>query len=195
MFDLFPPIDALRLWLCLGTLDLMRNVGSIEELLDLGREGHAHLAQEPPHKRILGRIRIWALLPPMILVVVLLAIVFWPIVLGYDLRRRRPINWKRQPAADAPFVPRRKELKEQLTIEQVEARERVHDPLKAVPDAPFGFLNPAWQQFVAARQPGDRLRRFESPRKQWGEIVVREGYAWVKRRHARIAWVCALRRD
>ena len=179
MFDLFHPIDALRLWLCLGTLDLMRNVGSIEELLDLGRERHATLAQQQTRTRILSRIRIWALLPPSIFVVVALAIVFWPLVLRYDLRTRRLIKWKRQPAANAPFVLHRKDLKERLTIEQVEARERVHDPLGAVPDLPFGFLHPAWQQFIARQQPGDSLWRFESPQTQWGEALVREGYVWV----------------
>lgn len=191
MLDLFHPIDALRLWCCLGTLDLLRNVGRIEELIDLGREGHANLAHKPPRQRILGWIRIWALLPPIILVVVAAAIVFWPLVLAYDLRTRRPINWKRQPAAAAPFVPSRKELREQLTIEQVEARERVHDPLGAVPDVPFGFLYPAWQRLVARRHPGDRLWRFEARRKVRGAVVIRQGYVWADRRCVRDAWVLA----
>lgn len=191
MFELFHPIDALRLWCCLGTLDLLRNVGRIQELFDLAREGHANLAHKPPGQRILGWIRVGVLLPPIIVIVVALAIVFWPLVLGYDLRTRRPINWKRLPSDDAPFVPSRKELKEPLTIEQVEARERVHDPLGAVPDLPFGFLHPAWQRFVASQQPRDSLWRFEARRTVGAATVIQRGYAWADRRRVRDAWVLA----
>jgi hypothetical protein len=191
MLDGLHPLDAARLWCAIGTLDLLRNVGRIEELLRMGWQGHRDLASEPGSRRILGRIRIWALLPPIILVVLALAILFWPLVLGYDLRTRHSINWNREPRGEPLFVPRRRELKERLTVEQAEARERVHDPLGAVPDVPFGFLNGRWQEFLAQRQPGDGLWRFGSLRKEHRTKVWREGYAWVKRGAISASWTAA----
>jgi hypothetical protein len=188
MFDAFPPLDAARLWCAIGTLDLLRNVGRIEELLSMGWQGHRDLASEPRSRRILGRIRIWVLLPPIILVVVGLAILLWPLVLGYDLRTRHPINWNRKARPEPAFVPRRRELKQRLTVEEAEARERVNDPLGAVPDVPFGFLNGRWQEFLAQQQPGDGLWSFESRRKELGSHVVRQGYAWVRSDTAHATW-------
>lgn len=188
MFDAFHPLDAARLWCALGTLDLLRNVGRIEELLRMGWQGHREPASQPGAQRILGRVRIWGLLPPIILVVVALAIVFWPLVLGYDLRTRHRIDWNRESRPEPPFVPRRRELKQRLTVEEAEARERVRDPLGAVPDLPFGFLNGRWQEFLARRQPGDELWRFESLRNEQRTKIRREGYAWVKRGAVSASW-------
>jgi hypothetical protein len=191
MFDAFHPLDAARLWCALGTLDLLRNVGRIEELLRMGWQGHRDLASEPASRRIVGRIRIWALLPPIILVVVALAILFWPLVLGYDLRTRHPINWNREARPEPAFAPRRRELKQRLTVEEAEARERVHDPLGAVPDVPFGFLNVRWREFVAQRRSGEELWRFESRRKRGPTEVWREGYAWLGNRAVPAIWIVA----
>ncbi|WVM93015.1 hypothetical protein ULG90_02285 [Halopseudomonas pachastrellae] len=45
-------------------------------------------------------------------------------------------------------------LLESLTVAEIEARERVADPLGAVPDLPFGHLNTAWQEFLAECEEG-----------------------------------------
>jgi hypothetical protein len=39
VFDTIALSDAVRLWCAIGTLDLLRNVGRIVELLNLGPEG------------------------------------------------------------------------------------------------------------------------------------------------------------
>ena len=49
---------------------------------------------------------------------------------------------------DKKFRIREQDLIEQLSIDEIEKRERVEDPLGGVPDKPFGHLWPAWQRFV-----------------------------------------------
>jgi hypothetical protein len=193
MFDLFHPIDALRLWCCLGTLDLLRNVGYGSEIVQLRIKTHQQLSGVPPAPRFLGRLTIWIILIGAALGLVALSVLCWPFVLASNVRNRRLTYWNRDASPSAPFAPSRLELRERLMIEQVESREGVHDPLGAAPDVPFGFLNPAWRQFVAERQPGDNLRRFESRRMERGHIVVRKGYAWVRRfGRVRRSWISAL---
>lgn len=106
--DLFHPLDALRLWCFLGTLDLLRTVGRIEELLAPGLKVHVELATEPAGKRILRRVGLWALLS---MILALLAILLWPLVLGSDLRNGKPVNWNPAARPSRPFTPRRRELK------------------------------------------------------------------------------------
>lgn len=71
-----------------------------------------------------------------------------------------------------------RDLREELTIAQIEASERVVDPLGAVPDLPFGHLNPAWRAFVAELRPGDRVHAFSA---RWDSVwdgwVRLSGYA------------------
>jgi hypothetical protein len=47
------------------------------------------------------------------------------------------------------FAVERGYLQERLTVEQIEARELVSDPLGVVPTLPFGHLNAAWKTFIA----------------------------------------------
>ena len=54
----------------------------------------------------------------------------------------------------------RRELGQAVSIEAVEERERVEDPLGAVPALPFGHLNPAWMQFKAGLASGSQLSPF-----------------------------------
>jgi hypothetical protein len=55
MFDTFHPLDAAGLWCAIGTLDLLRTVGRIEELLRMGCQGRRELASESGIRRIHGR--------------------------------------------------------------------------------------------------------------------------------------------
>jgi hypothetical protein len=49
-----------------------------------------------------------------------------------------------------------------ITIEEVEQRERVFDPMGAVPDLPFGHLNAAWQKFRDGLEPQDVIWTFSA---------------------------------
>lgn len=60
------------------------------------------------------------------------------------------------------FAITRADLIEPVGLAQIERRERVVDPLGAVPDAPFGFLHPAWMKFRDGIGPDDTLWRFRS---------------------------------
>ena len=79
------------------------------------------------------------------------------------------------------FAVKRADLLENLTVAQIEARERVQDPLAAVPDLPFGHLNAAWKVFLAGCHPGDKLWSFSASwTGDWGDEEQREGYVRVR---------------
>lgn len=64
------------------------------------------------------------------------------------------------------------------TVEEVEAWERIVDPLGAVPPLPFGHLNSVWGSLKAAMQPGDELWSFASTRDETKHIWAGvRGYA------------------
>lgn len=67
-------------------------------------------------------------------------------------------------------------LLESLTVAEIEARERIFDPLCAVPDLPFGHLNTAWQDFLAQCQEGSEFRRFAADWCAGWRRERREGY-------------------
>jgi len=89
------------------------------------------------------------------------------------------------------FLPKRKYEPEQpfgvelghliacLDITEIERRERVSDPLGAVPDLPFGHLHEAWQAFLAKRSPGQRIWSFDATGIQWGTAWRKAGYVLV----------------
>lgn len=72
-------------------------------------------------------------------------------------------------------------LEEQWTIEQVEAKETVVDPLHAAPAVPFGFLNPVWKAFLAKRKEGDELWSYYALWMRLGTVREADfGFAWVR---------------
>ena len=97
------------------------------------------------------------------------------------------LPWRAADAAE-PGVPLRErfrvaqdDLLREYTLAEVEAHERAVDPLGGVAPVPFGHLNPVWQRFVAALQPGDRIWRFNAQRVSAnGEAVIRSGYVAVR---------------
>lgn len=66
-------------------------------------------------------------------------------------------------ATDALLIRVRPEhLGEWLSVQQIEARERVHDPLGAVPDLAFGHLNGAWKLWLMLQGEAVRYRVFSA---------------------------------
>ena len=78
-----------------------------------------------------------------------------------------------------PFAVRRPDLLEPHTDEAVAERERIHDPLGAVPDLPFGHLHGAWLDFLADRQPGQVLWSFAAAGREGYTTWHRRGYVLV----------------
>lgn len=75
-------------------------------------------------------------------------------------------------------MPTHEHLIERMTREAIEARERVTDPLGAVPEVPFGHLNMLWQAFTDGIEAGDELWRFEARIvSEWETVAVHRGYA------------------
>lgn len=79
------------------------------------------------------------------------------------------------------FLVVRDDLLREYTREEVERHERAVDPLGGVESVAFGHLNPVWQRFCAALEPGDRIWRFNAQRiAASGEAVIRCGYVAVR---------------
>ncbi len=112
-------------------------------------------------------------------VAIALGTLLWPLVVYVLLD-----DWRRSKAAGQPvkerepFAVRVGDLGEPISIEALEARERVEDPLGAVPDLPFGHLNPGWERFKAQLEPSSLVAPFAADYETW--CVHRyEGYAEV----------------
>jgi hypothetical protein len=103
---------------------------------------------------------------------ILTSSLIWPLLLLLPLLDR-PF----EPEAPIPeFAVTGDHLLELLTVAEIEARERVFDPLGAVPDLPFGHLNTAWQDFLAACEKGVEFRRFAADWDAGWCREHREGY-------------------
>ncbi|HIE11319.1 MAG TPA: hypothetical protein EYP62_06855 [Kiritimatiellae bacterium] len=125
------------------------------------------------------RLLAWIIVP---LVAALIAVVAWPLVL-FTLAKDK--WWPReQPDTEEEeeFAVAREHLLQRRTIEEIEAAERVSDPLGAVPDLAFVHLNPAWAKFKENLRPDDELWSFSAPWKDWGGTELCEGYAIVRDR-------------
>lgn len=111
----------------------------------------------------------------------------WPIIAGMLVSWWFATLWRsvrgRHAATEKVFAPTREALVRPVTLDEVAQRERVHDPLGAVPDLPFGHLHGAWQRFIRDLGPEDELWRFsmaaEAPQDPGaileGYVIVRNG--------------------
>jgi hypothetical protein len=109
-----------------------------------------------------------------------LAVAGWPYVIyvflkGLFPRRKDPLAAKNHEFAVEP-----PHLQELLSIEVIEQREMVTDPLRAVPALPFGHLHGAWRDFLERQPEGSELWSFSA---QWGtklgKCELRKGYVVV----------------
>lgn len=118
-----------------------------------------------------------------------LVIAIWPValflqireILAYRANPPSPTTPTRPPKEFKKCAITRNDLGQQLTIQEIEERERVIDPMGAVPDVPFGFLNSGWLHFIAKVTPRDSIWAFS---KQWmnrnWEQEQRTGYVIVR---------------
>ena len=103
------------------------------------------------------------------------SVTLWPLglVVLMSARRDEPL---REPE---PFSPNAADFLQELSLEQVKARERVVDPLGAVPNLPFGHLHESWATFRDALPANARLHAFRAKRRErFGRAKVREGYVF-----------------
>ena len=82
--------------------------------------------------------------------------------------------------AEKKFAVTEGDLLEKLSIPEIEARERIVDPMGAVPNLPFGHLNAAWLKFKTAMEPHDSLSSFSARwLPGWGREEILVGYVIV----------------
>lgn len=110
----------------------------------------------------------------------ILIILGWPVALYVQSKDWLEAWRRRGREEDAEFAVARECLQERMTVREIEFCERVVDPLKAVPDLPFGHLNDAWRAFLSRVPPGGELWSFTSRWvNTWGETEIRSGYVAV----------------
>ena len=117
--------------------------------------------------------------PITYLLVSALGVITWPIALidhAIKLHRnKRHAVWKNWEFKITP-----ENLRNCLTLKEVEAAEHIDDPLGAVPDLPFGYLNAGWVKFKENLQPGDELWSFAAPWMESGLKGLCRGYVIVR---------------
>lgn len=146
------------------------------------REMEARLDPNPTLARQLGRWLMHDGVPWLVISLI------WPVVLVMlligHLRKPDAAQDDRERDAYPAFELGPDHLVEPLTVEQIERRELVDDPLHAVPPVPFGFLHESWQALRAQLQPGDELWSFDARRTvTWYGVNYAErrtGYAIVR---------------
>lgn len=109
-----------------------------------------------------------------------LIVLAWPAAVVYSLKSTRDGRLEIKRREDAVFRVRAKDLLKQTTVPEVEATAYIADPMRAVPNLPFGHLHAAWQSFLNHRPLGAELWTFSCDHtSEWGHVSAREGYVWV----------------
>ena len=105
-----------------------------------------------------------------------LVVCFWPAVLFLQLKELYSVQVD---IDDDEYKVRKSDLINCLSIDEIESRERVHDPLGAVPELPFGHLNQAWMTFLEKGAEQDELWSFSGLHKAYWGKEMQSGYVRV----------------
>ena len=108
-----------------------------------------------------------------------LIVVAWPFAIWWKVREMW-LPEMAEPTREKEFAVEQEHLLRRQELDELEARERVTDPLGAVPDLPFGHLNSVWLQFKAKLGPEDSIWTFSAHwTSRWGAKEICEGYVIV----------------
>lgn len=105
----------------------------------------------------------------------------WPV--GVYLKVRSIFQKKESSRlpVESEFAVASEHLLERLTVEAIQQREIVIDPLGAVPELPFGHLNAAWRAFLQVKADDAELWSFAADwQSTWGGKEQRCGYVVVQ---------------
>lgn len=125
------------------------------------------------------------------LVIAFFSLVFWPILFPWVWVQDRfpaflsrwlkpdPVAEPEAPEPEFSILP--EHLGELVDVEVLEASQRINDPLRAVPDLPFGHLYARWLLLRIHLGSGRSLRRFSVPRRGPGRDhwIIHRGWAVV----------------
>lgn len=142
---------------------------SISDLLD---------AVNPNRKKLSYRILTNFVAPTL---AVILVVAVWPVAVYMKVMEMIQKKENSEFPEEREFAVDREHLLERLTVQEIEMRELVTDPLKAAPELPFGHLNAAWQGFLKSKADGAELWSFSAQwQTTWGRKELRCGYAVVQ---------------
>ena len=110
-----------------------------------------------------------------------LIVPFWPVLVFLKVKELFFGEPARGAVDEPEFAVTRDDLQTQLSVQEIEQREMVFDPLGAAPNVSFGHLNAAWKQFCEGLEPDDSLWSFTAHwTSSWGRKDFRQGYAIVR---------------
>ena len=172
-------LPYLQLYLAAGILTLVVSATSplrawLRQRKDPGSLLSLMESMDPRTQTLWYRIRARVLAPVLTAIAMVL---LWPAVPWMKFREwqrdRKVARWQ----AEQVFKVRREYLLEKLSVQEIETREVVQDPLGAVPAKPFGHLNTVWAALIAQLQPRDELWSFTAQwHDRWGRPDLRTGY-------------------
>ena len=113
----------------------------------------------------------------------ILVIGAWPVAVIMAAKLMRKENAAEKTSAPTEPQITESDLRDKLSIAEVEQRERVSDPLGAVPDLPFGHLHSAWGAYRDELSPDDEIWSFaktwndgwQGPQMITGYVAVQNG--------------------
>ena len=142
---------------------------SLRELLE---------AVNPDRKKLSYRI-LNNIVAPVLAAILVVAV--WPVAIYMKVKEMLQKKESYVSPEEREFAVEREHLLERLTLQEIERREVVTDPLKAAPDLPFGHLNAAWQEFLQGKADGAELWSFSAQwQTTWGRKELRSGYVLVE---------------
>ena len=136
-------------------------------------------AMDPDREKLSYRILHNFVVPLLACVAV---VVGWPVAIFMKVKDMLGMDSDSGSSAgeQREFSVGRDDLQERLSVEEIEAHERVTDPLGAVPALPFGHLNSAWKTFLEGMGPDDAVWSFSANWNRWGRKELRDGYVIVR---------------
>lgn len=119
------------------------------------------------------------------LIAVVVVAIAWPIALIMQarvwLQREEDEFVGSESEPESRSLVLKEHLQERLSLDEVERRERVVDPLNAVPDVPFGHLHARWAEFRGGLGPEDEIWSFSAcGESDWNRDQERIGYVIVR---------------
>jgi hypothetical protein len=174
-------MNYLYAWLGAGALTLVFILGA--HLLSPQQKSafvHDLLESANPERRKLSYRVLSNLVVPALAGI--LIVIAWPVALYMKLKDWIRSNDERESGdnPDKRFSVLKSYLKERLSLQEIERREMVTDPLHAVPALPFGHLHSTWCAFTQDLTPDSELWSFSTTWENgWGIKEWIEGYVVV----------------
>ena len=138
----------------------------------------AHINNPSPawHERLRDKV-----LAPLLATLAMYLV--WPLYIGLWLKN----GWQEaRPGPEPEPIPQKPkfavfatDLGTAFSRAEIEAQNRIDDPMGAAPPLPFGHLHAKWARFVEVLEGDETLYSFDAPWRHWGN-ERRRGYVAVK---------------